>query len=129
MVKKTYIVLLAAACTFAFGSLALLAEPFSTTASFSIGEVSISLCYDEGVLKIVYFAGEKECQLAFSAPQRMGLLIEVAGAEIVFSLKFLEEKEIWPDAEALKDEYTLKSRFEVPGWVVVVVGRPPPKEE
>jgi len=124
-VTKIYLVLLmVGVCAFTSTSLQLLAEPVSTTASISIGGVSINLRYslEEGVLKIGYSTGDKECQLVFSSTQRMGLLINVAETEIAFSLKFLDEGEAWPQAEALEEEtYILRSRFEFPGWVVVVV--------
>jgi len=115
-----------AVCALAFSSFQVVAEPISTTATVSTGEVSINLSYssEEGVLRVTYWADEKECRLALSSIQRMGLLIEVAGAEVTFSLKFLEEGETWPEAEALGEErYTLRSRFEILGWVVVVVQR------
>jgi len=126
--KICVVVLMVALCTLACGPLELLAEPISSSAIFfSIGEVRISISYsvDEGVLKIAYSADDKECQLAFSSQARMGLLIDMVGdQEISFSLRFLEEEEIWPQAGALEKEgYTLKSRFETPGWVVIVVQR------
>ncbi|MBC7099203.1 hypothetical protein H5T52_08825 [Candidatus Bipolaricaulota bacterium] len=75
-------------------------------------------------MKIAYSADDKECQLAFPSLARMGLFIEVSGEqEISLSLKFLEEGEVWPQAGALEEGYTLKSRFEIPRWVVVVVQR------
>jgi len=121
MAKKPGIVLLLVAlCAFLFGPFAMLAEPTSFT-NLSMGGVSLSLCYSEGVLRITYWVEEKECQLALSSPQRMGVFIEIAGEEVHLSLKFLKEEEIWPQPEALADEYTVKSRFEVPGWVVIVV--------
>ena len=115
-----------AVCALAFSSFQGVAEPISTTTTVSIGEVSINLSYssEEGVLRASYSTNGKECQLRLFSTQRMGLLIEVAGAEVTFSLKFLEEGEVWPEAEALEEEmYTLRSRFEFPGWVVVVVQR------
>jgi len=113
-------------CAFALSCLQLIAGPAYVRAAVSVGEVCISLAYmgEEGVLQIVgYSIRDKECQLALSSTERMGVLIEVAAEEINFSLKFLEEGEIWPQAEALGEEYTVKSRFEFPGWVVVVVQR------
>ena len=110
----------------AFSPFQVVAEPISTTTTVSIGEVSIKLSYssEEGVLRVTYWADEKEYQLALSSIQRMGLLIEVAGAELTLSLKFLEEGETWPEAEALEEgTYALRSRFEISGWVVVVVQR------
>jgi len=126
-VNTAYTVLIMVAiCAFACSSLKLVAKPISTTATVSVGEVSINLSYsrEEGVLRASYSTDGKECQLTLFSTQRMGLLIEVAGAEITFSLKFLEEGETWPEAEALGEEtYTLRSRFEFPGWVVAVVQR------
>jgi len=110
----------------AFSPFQVVAEPISTTTTVSIGEVSTKLGYssEEGFLRVSYSTVEKECQLTLFSTQRMGLLIEVAGVEITFSLKFLEEGEVWPEAEALEEEmYTLRSRFKFPGWVVVVVQR------
>ncbi|MCD6523579.1 MAG: hypothetical protein J7K48_01040 [Thermococcus sp.] len=124
--KPSTTLVMIAVCALALSSFQLAAEPISTTATVSIGEVSINLSYssEEGVLRVTYWADEKECQLALSSIQRMGLLIEVAGAELTFSLKFLEQGETWPQAEALGEEtYTLRSRFEISGWVVVVVQR------
>jgi len=117
---------LIAVCASAFSFVRLAAEPISTTTTVSIGEVSINLSYssEQGVLRVTYWADEKEYQLALSSIQRMGLLIEIAGAEVSFSLKFLEEGETWPEAEALEGgTYMLRSRFEISGWVVVVVQR------
>jgi hypothetical protein len=120
MAKKPRVVLmLLAACAFLFGPFALLAEPTSFT-RLAVGGVSLSLCYSEGVLRISYWVGEKECQLALSSPQRMGVFMEIAREEVHVSLQFLEEGEQWPRSQVL-EEYVLKSRFEVPGWVVVVV--------
>jgi|GEM_PF-6060597 len=119
-VNKSYTVfMVVAACSFCFGPFALLAEPTSFT-HLSMGGASLSLCYSEGVLRITYWVGEKECQLALSSPQRMGIFLEITGAEVHLSLKFLEEGELWPEPQVL-EEYVLKSRFEVPGWVVIVV--------
>jgi len=115
-----------AVCALAFSSFQSAAESITTTTPVSVGEESINLSYssEQGVLRVTYWADEKECQLALSSIQRMGLLIEVVGAEVSFSLKFLEEGEVWPKAEALREEmYTLRSKFEFPGWVVVVVQR------
>jgi len=115
-----------AACALAFSPFQVVAEPISTTTTVSIGEVSINLSYpsEEGVLRASYSSGGKECQLTLFSTQKMGLLIEVAGAEVTFSLKFLEEGKIWPEAEALEEgTYMLRSRFEISGWVVVVVQR------
>jgi hypothetical protein len=50
----------------------------------------------------------------------MGVFMEIAREEVHVSLQFLEEGEQWPRPQVL-EEYVLKSRFEVPGWVVVVV--------
>jgi|YelNatPaOPRAMG01_1025707.scaffolds.fasta_scaffold11000_4 hypothetical protein len=120
MAKKPRVVLmLLAACAFLFGPFALLAEPTSFT-RLAVGGVSLSFCYSEGVLRISYWVGEKECQLALSSPQRMGIFMEIAREEVHVSLQFLEEEEQWPKPQVL-EEYVLKSRFEVPGWVVVVV--------
>jgi len=125
--NKLYMVLMMiSACALSFGPFRVVAKPISTTAAVSTGEVSINLSYssEEGVLRASYSTDGKECQLTLFSTQRMGLLIEVAGAEVAFSLKFLEEGEVWPEAKALGEEmYTLRSRFEFPGWVVVVVQR------
>lgn len=115
-----------AACALAFSSFQVVAEPISTTTIVSIGEVSIKLSYssEEGFLRVSYLTDEKECELTLFSTQKMGLLMEVVGAEVTFSLKFLEEGKIRPEAKALGEEtYTLSSRFEFPGWVVVVVQR------
>ena len=124
--KVFMVLMMISACALAFSSFQGVAEPISTTTTVSIGEVSINLSYssEEGVLRASYSTDGKECQLTLFSTQRMGLLIEVAGAEVAFSLKFLEEQEVWPEAEALEEgTYTLRSRFEVSGWVVVVVQR------
>jgi len=124
--KKTCTALgLIAVCVFASSFVRLAAEPVSTTATVLMGEVSINLSYstEEGILKIGYSKGDKECQLVFSSTQRMGLLIQVTDTKITFSLKFLEEAETWSQTGALGKEYTLKRRFETSGWVVVVVQR------
>ena len=115
-----------AACALAFSSFQVVAELISTTTIVSIGEVSIKLSYssEKGFLRVSYSTDEKECELTLFSTQKMGLLMEVVGAEVTFSLKFLEEGKIWPEAKALGEEtYTLSSRFEFPGWVVVVVQR------
>jgi len=115
-----------AMCALAFSPFQVVAEPVSTTATVSIGQVSVNLGYssEEGFLRVSYSTDGKECQLTLFSTQRMGLLIEVAGAEVAFSLKFLEEQEVWPEAEALEEgTYMLRSRFEISGWVVVVVQR------
>ena len=115
-----------AACALAFSSFQVVAELISTTTIVSIGEVSIKLSYssEEGFLRVSYSTDEKECELTLFSTQKMGLLMEVVGAEVTFSLKFLEEGETWPEAEALEEgTYALRSRFEISGWVVVVVQR------
>lgn len=125
--KPFTVLVMIAVCVLSFGPFRVVAEPISTTTTVSIGEMSINLSYssEEGVLRASYSTDDKECQLTLFSTQRMGLLIEVAGVEITFSLKFLEEGEVWPEAEALEEgTYALRSRFEISGWVVVVVQRP-----
>ena len=79
----------------AFGPFWVVAEPTSTTTTVSIGEVSINLSYssEEGVLRASYSTGGKECQLTLFSTQRMGLLIEVAGAEVAFFFEVLGARE------------------------------------
>jgi len=124
--KSCMILVMVVLCMLAFGFFQVVAEPVSTTATVSIGQVSVNLGYssEEGFLRVSYSTDEKECQLTLFSTQKMWLLIEVAGAELTLSLKFLEQGETWPEAEALGEEtYMLRSRFEFPGWVVVVVQR------
>ena len=46
--------------------------------------------------------------------------MQIAGSEITYSLRFLEEEETWPTAEELREEdYTSNAIFKEPGWVVV----------
>jgi len=124
--KPSTALVMIAVCALAYSSFQVVAKPISTTAAVSIGEVSINLSYssEEGVLRASYSTDGKEYRLALFSTQKMRLLIEVAGAEVAFSLKFLEQGKTWPQGEALEEEmYTLRSRFEFPGWVVVVVQR------
>jgi len=52
----------------------------------------------------------------------MGLLMEILGTEITYSLRFLEEDETWPTDDTLEDEqYTSKAIFKAPGWTVIIV--------
>jgi len=113
-----------ALCTFAFGSFQVVAGPISMRTTVSLGEGTINLSYssEESVLSVTYSTDGKECRLTLTSTQRMELLIEVAGAEITYSLRFLEEDETWPTADTLEDEQcTSKAIFKAPGWIVIIV--------
>jgi len=93
-----------------------------TKVTLEKGTICLSYSSDEDVLRITYSTDDKECQLVLTSTQRMGLLMQVAGSEITYSLRFLEEDETWPAADELKDEeYASKAIFEAPGWVVIIV--------
>jgi len=93
-----------------------------TKVTLEKGTICVSYSSDEDVLRISYSTDDKECQLTLFSPQRMGLLMQVAGSEITYSLSFLEEEETWPTADILEEEqYSSKTIFETPGWVVIIV--------
>jgi len=93
-----------------------------TKVTLEKGTICISYSSEEDVLRINYSMNDKECQLILASTQRMGLLIQVAGPEITFSLRFLEKEESWPAVEELRGkQYASREIFATPGWVVVVV--------
>jgi len=113
-----------ALCAFACGFFQVVAGSISMTTTVAIGEGIINFSYssEEGALRINYSADDKECQLVLTSPQRMGLFIQVAGSEITYSLRFLEEEETWPTADTLEEEdYASKTIFKAPGWIVIIV--------
>jgi len=98
------------------------AVSMETRVTLEKGTICVSYSSEEGVLRINHMTEDKECQLVLSSTQRIGLLIQVAGSQITYSLRFLEEEETWPTDDTLEDEQcTSKAIFEAPGWVVIIV--------
>lgn len=124
MNKKLAVCLIGALCiaTLSF-SLEALGKAFMET-SVGKGTVSISCSSEEDVLRIDYSSDKKECHLLLTSTQRIGLLIQVAGSQITYSLNFLEEDETWPTDDTLEEEeYTSKTIFKASGWTVIIVQR------
>jgi len=93
-----------------------------TKVALEKGTICVSYSSEEDVLRINYSTDDKECQLTLSSTQRMGLLMQIVGTEITYSLRFLEEEETWPAADELKEEeYASKTIFKAPGWIVIIV--------
>ena len=107
---------------FGFFQLAAGQVSMETKVQLERGTICISYSSEEDVLRISYSIDDKECQLVLTSTQRMGLLMQVAGSEITYSLRFLEEEQTWPTADALTEEdYASKTVFEAPGWLIVII--------
>ena len=90
----------------------------NTSIELESGTIDLDYSSVEGKLKVSYNVDDRKQEFTVSSGGLLGVLIEVSGVELRYTIRFLESKDFWElkNLPGKRTEISLK-----PGWRIVLV--------
>jgi len=90
----------------------------STSIELESGRIDLGYSSSEGRLEVIFTVAELRQEFTLSSRDQLGILIEVSGKELRYTVRFLETGDAWEleNLPGKRTEISLK-----PGWQIVLV--------
>lgn len=93
-----------------------------STLRLDAGKMEVNYLPGSNSLSLTYSADGEDHQLRFTTKsQQMGILVEVAGSRLTYSVKVLKKGKGWPPRALKGRSYSRRLNLDFPGWELIVV--------